>query len=93
MVGENSRSEWQLRCFHSTVEYPFGHFGSAVLALSPPNLLPTPSLLGFGGGVVGETASMLWEHCSAVAKTLVCYQHPSSYNYKAQHYEGCYGQS
>ncbi|KAM6037449.1 LOW QUALITY PROTEIN: uncharacterized protein VSU04_016208 [Chlamydotis macqueenii] len=39
-----------------------------------------------GGGELGETASMLWEHCSAVAKTLVCYQRPSSYKYKAQHW-------
>ncbi|KAK4806753.1 hypothetical protein QYF61_005549 [Mycteria americana] len=27
------------------MEYPFGQFGSAVLAMSPPKLLPTPSLL------------------------------------------------
>ena len=44
------------------MEYPFGQFGSAVLAMSPPKILPTPSLLG-GGGNVGETALMLWEHC------------------------------
>ena len=45
------------------------------------------------GGVAGEAASMLWERCSAVAKTLVRYQRPSSYNSKAQHYEGYYGES
>ena len=27
------------------MEYPFGQFGSAVLAMSPPKILPTPSLL------------------------------------------------
>ena len=27
------------------MEYPFGQFGSAVLAVSPPKILPTPSLL------------------------------------------------
>jgi len=25
------------------MEYPFGHFRSAVLAVSPPKLLPTPA--------------------------------------------------
>ena len=74
------------------MEYPFGQFGSAVLDLSPPKILPTPSLLVRGGNA-GETALMLWEHCSAVAKTLVCYQHLSSYQYRAQHYEGCYGEN
>jgi len=29
-------------------EYPFGQFGSALLAVSSPNLLPTPSLPAFG---------------------------------------------
>jgi len=29
------------------MEYPFNQFGSTVLAMSPPNLLPTPSLLAF----------------------------------------------
>ncbi|PKU30181.1 rna-directed dna polymerase from mobile element jockey-like [Limosa lapponica baueri] len=30
------------------MEYPFRQFGSAVLAMSPPKTLPTPSLLAFG---------------------------------------------
>ncbi|PKU31525.1 rna-directed dna polymerase from mobile element jockey-like [Limosa lapponica baueri] len=34
------------------MEYPFGQFESAVPALSPPSLLPTPSLLAFGMGVM-----------------------------------------
>lgn len=57
------------------VEYLFGQFGSAVVAVSPPNLLPIPSLL------VGEN---LWlcKCCSAVAKTFVCYQHCFGQNLK-----------
>jgi len=63
--------------------------------MSPPKLLPTPSLLAFWsqGENVGEIALMLREHCSAVAKTLVCCQHLASYQYKAQYYEGCCGEN
>jgi len=32
-------------------EYPCGQFGSALLAVSPPNFLLTPSLLTGGGRV------------------------------------------
>ena len=31
------------------MEYPFGQLGSAVPAMSPPKLLPTPSLVAFWG--------------------------------------------
>ena len=31
------------------MEYPFGGFRSAALGMSPPHLLPTPSLLAPGG--------------------------------------------
>lgn len=34
----------------------------------PSQLFAYPSLLGFGGGT-GGTALMLWERCTAVAKT------------------------
>ena len=34
------------------MEGPFGQFGSAVLAVSPPRILPTPSLLGERGGML-----------------------------------------
>jgi len=72
------------------MKYLLGRFRSVVLAMSPPKLWPTPSLLAFGGeGEAGETTLMLWEHCSAVAKTLVCQHHLSSYK---QHYEGYYGE-
>lgn len=33
------------------IEYPFGHFRSAILAVSSLKLFPTPSLLAFGAGV------------------------------------------
>lgn len=47
--------------------------------------LPTPSLLAFGRG--GEkTALRLCKHCSAIAKTLVSYQHCLGYTDKPQHY-------
>jgi len=36
------------------VEYPFTEFGSAVLAVLLPNLLPIPSLPTGGGGRVGK---------------------------------------
>jgi len=55
-----------------SMKYPFGQFGSVLLATSPPSLLPTSSLLAFGRGVGVERALMLWEHCSAVAKTVEC---------------------
>lgn len=71
------------------MEHPFGQFGPAVLAMSPLKILPTPSLLV--GENVGETALMLFEHCLALAKTLVCYQHLPSYQYKAE--QGGYGEN
>jgi len=58
-------------------------FGSAVLAVIPPRLLPLapcqPTDL-WEGGVgcvlwVGQAALMFWKNCSAVAKTVVCYEH------------------
>ena len=70
-------------------EYRFGPSGSAALAVSPPKVLPSPSTLDEVGSV-GETALTLCERCSAVAKTLVCYQHLPSGPHKAQHDEGCY---
>lgn len=36
------------------------------------------------GGNVGNTAWMLWEHCSTIAKTLLCFQGLPSYCYKSQ---------
>lgn len=65
------------------MEYLFGQYGSAVPAVFPLKM-PTPSLLVRGD--VGETALMLCEHYTAVAKTLRCYQHLSRNQYKALHY-------
>lgn len=70
------------------MEYPFGYSGSAGLAVSPPRTLPTASPLMWGNI---ETALMLCQPCSAIAKTLECYQHPSGCQCKAQHWEGCCG--
>lgn len=53
------------------MEYAFGHFRSAVLAVSCPHFLPTFSLLAFSEL---ERDLMLYKHFSAIAKTLVHYQ-------------------
>lgn len=56
------------------MEYPFGQFGSAVLTVSPPKILPAPSPLAVGvvrGDSVGETTLMPCQLCPAVAKTLI----------------------
>lgn len=59
--------------------------------LSSPKTFPTLRLLAGGvrGWNFGETALMLLEHSSAVAKTLLCY-HFLSYQCKAQRCEHCY---
>jgi len=59
------------------VEDNFGQFGSAVLSGFPPSLSPTYSLLTVAGREWGgrENALTLCKYCSAIAKTLVCYQH------------------
>ena len=48
---------------------------------SPTSSHPQPSSF-WGAGGVGETALMLCEHCLAVAKALVCYQHVLATNTK-----------
>lgn len=68
------------------MEYPCGQFGSAVLVMSSPSLLLPHNLLACLSTYA--CAQMLSEHSSAIAKTLVCYQHNSSYNYTAQHCMG-----
>jgi len=50
-------------------EHPFGHLGSAVLAISPPSVLPIPPAMAFGEGF---GALMLHEYHSAAVQTLVC---------------------
>jgi len=56
------------------MEYLFGQFGSAVLAVSPPNFLTTPSLFTKGAEREKEKVLTLCKHCSATARTLLCYQ-------------------
>jgi len=62
----------------STASYvmgsPFGQLGSAVPAVSPPSPLCTPDLLAGGAAGEAEKTLTLCEHCSATAKTLLCYQ-------------------
>jgi len=53
-------------------EDPFAWFGSAVLTMSPPSRLPTPSLLVAGAEWEKEKALTLCKHCPAA---VVCYQH------------------
>lgn len=56
-------------------EYHSGQSGSAVLAVSPTRLLPSPSLLDLEAEGETEMTLMLCEYCSATAKTPVCYRH------------------
>lgn len=74
-----------------SVEYCFGQFGSAVLIVSLPKLLLTPSLLG----VEYETEEVLklYKHCSAIAKSVVSYEHCFGHQQKTQQPMGCYEES
>lgn len=54
-------------------ERPFGQFGSAAPAVSPPKLLPTPSLLAGGTEGEQEKAVTLCKHGLAAAKPWVWY--------------------
>jgi len=57
-----------------TVWNIFRQLGPTLATVSPPKLFPTSSLLA---EVQSEKqmALRLYQHCSALAKTLVCYQH------------------
>lgn len=61
------------------MEYLSSYFGSAGLVVSPPRILPTSSLLMWWKCFFGSTALTLCQSCSAVVKTLVCYQPLSSH--------------
>jgi len=50
------------------MEYAFGRFRSAALAMSPPHLLPTPSLLALERL---ESVLILSQHCSVIHKIVV----------------------
>jgi len=53
------------------MKYPSGQFEPAVLAVSSPNFLPTPSLLSGRCRVRNGESIELGKHCSASAKTSV----------------------
>lgn len=59
-------------------------------AVCPPSLLCTPSLRVGGAECKKETTSRLCDHCSATARTRVCYQHWFSHKFETQHYTGYY---
>lgn len=68
------------------MEHHFGQLGSSVPAVSPLNLLSTPSLLAAGAGWGTEKAVMLYKHCSETHKTSACYQNSFGHKSKAQHH-------
>lgn len=75
------------------MEHVFRQFGSAVLAISPPSLLPKASLVAFEGKWGdGVMALMLWENFSIATKHW-CVMNNFLDTNKEQHYEGFYGES
>lgn len=62
--------------------------GSAVLAVSFPNVFPTPGLLAFGYQEEREKTFTLCKYCSSVAKRLMCYQHSFSHKFRTQLHTG-----
>jgi len=67
------------------MEYSFGQLGSADPAV-PFNFLSTPSLISGLAEWEEEKASTLCKHCSAIAKTLVCYLYHFSHSVLTQHH-------
>jgi len=57
------------------MEHPFSQLGSAALAVSPPKILLTLSLLAEGTEWQQEKPLTLCKHSLAVAKTLAYYLH------------------
>ena len=74
--------------YHMVKNIPLVSLGQLSWLCPFPTSCPPPGLWSR----VGETVLMLWEHCSALAKSSVCYQHCSNYKCKAQHREGCCGE-
>jgi len=60
------------------------------LLVSPPNCLCMPCLLAGWGPSWKKEVLMLCSHCSAITKTLVCYQQCLSPKSKTQQHTGCY---
>lgn len=69
------------------MEYPSGQSGSAILTVSPGCICWGRR----GAEEEKETAFMLRRYCSAIAKTLVSYQHCFSHKSKTQQHMGYYG--
>jgi len=66
------------------MEYPFGHLEPPVLLLPPQQLVPpSPALQG---STRSRKAPHSVQHCSATAKTSLCYQHCSHHKSKTQHH-------
>ena len=59
--------------------------------LCPPSSLLTPRLFAGEGKAEWEKekALMLCKHCSAIAKTLMCYQQGFNHKSRRQHHAGC----
>lgn len=68
---------------HYGVGYLFSHLESALPAVSSCNFLCSPSFLSSGVGWGMEKT--LCNHCSAVTKTLLCYQHFTAHSPSFQH--------
>lgn len=68
----------------------FGSWGTGLCTCSVPSQpLAHPSLLAEGAERDTEKALVLYKHCSAVAKTLVCYQPCFSHWCKTLHCTSC----
>lgn len=94
-LRESCRNEWSFTIFHFV-------FVSLVSWDQPSQLCPLPSSCSVSAcwplGKRGvserqEAAWMLWEHCWAIADTLVCSQHCFSHRCKAQRHMGCHEES
>lgn len=75
---------------HGT-EHPFGLW-STVLAVSLSNFFATLSQMT-GGDVRKRERFHVCQHCSAIARTQVWYQHWFRHKSKTQHWTGCCGKS
>lgn len=74
-----------------------GQLGTAFLVVAPPRLSPSQP--------AGDSGMVMWwavrnresldavQHCSAIAKPLVCSQHSFSHRFKTKLHVGCYEKS
>lgn len=82
------------------MEFQFGQFRAAVPDVFLHNTSPTPSPFpGMGSKGVGrghtreeqntDKALMLYQHCSAIAKALLCYKGCLGYKCQTLHHTSC----